>query len=45
MIEIQPIRKPIDATIKVPGSKSYTNRALLVAALARGVSRRDRCSL
>ena len=38
MIEIQPIRKPIDATITVPGSKSYTNRALLVAALARGVS-------
>jgi len=38
MIEIQPIRKPIDATIEVPGSKSYTNRALLVAALARGAS-------
>ena len=38
MIEIQPIRKPIDATIRVPGSKSYTNRALLVAALARGAS-------
>ena len=38
MIEIQPIRKPLDATIVVPGSKSYTNRALLVAAMARGVS-------
>ncbi|RKU20906.1 3-phosphoshikimate 1-carboxyvinyltransferase [Candidatus Poribacteria bacterium] len=38
MIEIQPIRKPLDATITVPGSKSYTNRALLVAAMARGVS-------
>ena len=38
MIEIQPTRKPIDATIEVPGSKSYTNRALLVAALARGTS-------
>ena len=38
MIEIQPIRKPLDATIAVPGSKSYTNRALLVAAMARGVS-------
>ena len=38
MIEIQPLRKPLDATIAVPGSKSYTNRALLVAALARGVS-------
>ena len=38
MIEIQPIRKPIDATIEIPGSKSYTNRALLVAAMARGAS-------
>ena len=38
MIEIQPIRKPLDVTIEVPGSKSYTNRALLVAALARGES-------
>lgn len=37
-MEIQPIRKPVDATIEVPGSKSYTNRALLVAAMARGVS-------
>ncbi len=38
MIEIQPIRKPFDTTIEVPGSKSYTNRALLVAAMADGVS-------
>ena len=38
MIEIQPIRKPVDATIEIPGSKSYTNRALLVAAMAHGVS-------
>ena len=38
MMDMQPIRKPIDATIEVPGSKSYTNRALLVAALARGTS-------
>ena len=38
MIRIQPLRKPIDATIEVPGSKSYTNRALLIAALARGAS-------
>ena len=38
MIEIQPIRKPLDATVAVPGSKSYTNRALLVAAMGRGVS-------
>ena len=38
MIEIQPVRKPINATIEVPGSKSYTNRALLVAAMAHGPS-------
>ena len=38
MIEIQPVRKPINATIEVPGSKSYTNRALLVAAMAHGTS-------
>ena len=31
MIEIQPIRKPLDATVAVPGSKSYTNRALLLS--------------
>ena len=28
----------IDATVSLPGSKSYTNRALLVAALAHGTS-------
>lgn len=39
MIAIRPIRKPFAATLQVPGSKSYTNRALLVAALARGTSR------
>ena len=39
MIEIQPIHKAINATVTVPGSKSYTNRALLVAALAEGRSR------
>ena len=38
MIAVQPVRKPLDATIDVPGSKSYTNRALLVAAMARGAS-------
>ena len=38
MIKVQPVRKPLDATIEVPGSKSYTNRALLVAAMAPGVS-------
>ena len=37
-IEIQPLQKTLDAAVAVPGSKSYTNRALLVAALAEGES-------
>jgi len=37
MIEMQP-RRGIDATATVPGSKSYTNRALIAAALAHGAS-------
>lgn len=31
-------KPPVDATLSVPGSKSLTNRALVVAALAEGVS-------
>ncbi|HET7270576.1 MAG TPA: 3-phosphoshikimate 1-carboxyvinyltransferase [Rubrobacter sp.] len=38
-LEITPLDRPPDATINVPGSKSVTNRALLIAALADGVSR------
>ncbi len=38
-IEIQPLAKRLDTTVAIPGSKSYTNRALLVAALAEGESR------
>ena len=38
MIEIKPIEK-IFGTVTIPGSKSYTNRALLISALANGVSR------
>lgn len=34
----RPAQGPIDATVRVPGSKSITNRALLVAALAHGAS-------
>jgi 3-phosphoshikimate 1-carboxyvinyltransferase len=37
-IEIQPARSPLDATIRPPGSKSLTNRALICAALAKGTS-------
>ena len=39
MLEIEPIQNPVDAVVTVPGSKSYTNRALLIASLAKGHSR------
>ncbi len=35
---IEPLEGPIDAVIRVPGSKSITNRALVAAALATGTS-------
>ncbi len=35
---VQPLTEPFNATVSVPGSKSQTNRALLLAALARGSS-------
>jgi 3-phosphoshikimate 1-carboxyvinyltransferase len=38
--EIKPLTKPPNCTITVPGSKSITNRALILAALAKG-----RCTL
>jgi len=37
MIEIKSVDK-VNATIRVPGSKSYTNRALITASLATGDS-------
>ena len=36
--EVLPLDRPVDATVRVPGSKSVTNRALIVAALADGTS-------
>lgn len=36
LIEIIPLEKPVRAEIAVPGSKSITNRALILAALADG---------
>ncbi len=38
IIDVRPVERPLDATVRVPGSKSITNRALLVAALADGPS-------
>lgn len=37
-ITIQPLTNPVNATVRIPGSKSYTNRALAVAGLASGPS-------
>src|SRR5256884_2079592 len=36
LIEIVPLTQPVRAEITVPGSKSITNRALILAALAEG---------
>src|ERR1043165_722075 len=36
LIELVPLDKPVRAEITVPGSKSITNRALVLAALADG---------
>lgn len=39
ILPIEPAAGPISGTVRVPGSKSFTNRAYIVAALARGQSR------
>ena len=38
-LKIKPISHPLNATVCVPGSKSLTNRALLIASLANGTTR------
>jgi 3-phosphoshikimate 1-carboxyvinyltransferase len=38
-IDIPPVSHPVSATITPPGSKSLTNRALIIAAMARGQSK------
>jgi 3-phosphoshikimate 1-carboxyvinyltransferase len=38
-LAITPISHPLKATVRVPGSKSLTNRVLLIAALADGTTR------
>jgi len=37
-LEITPIAHKLNASVRVPGSKSLTNRALLIAALANGTT-------
>lgn len=38
-VEIKPLRQKLDVAIAIPGSKSFTNRALVMAAVARGTSK------
>jgi 3-phosphoshikimate 1-carboxyvinyltransferase len=38
-LKINPISHPLNASVCVPGSKSLTNRALLIASLANGTTR------
>jgi len=38
-LQIKPIDHLLNATVRVPGSKSLTNRALLIAALANGTTK------
>ena len=39
--QVRPLLRPPNVAVRVPGSKSHTNRALICAALARGTSRLD----
>jgi 3-phosphoshikimate 1-carboxyvinyltransferase len=38
-MQVTPINHPLNASVRVPGSKSLTNRALLIASLANGTTR------
>ena len=38
-MQITTLKCPLNATVRVPGSKSLTNRALLIASLAEGTTR------
>jgi len=38
LVEIVPLSEPVQAQVAVPGSKSITNRALLLAALSSGTT-------
>jgi 3-phosphoshikimate 1-carboxyvinyltransferase len=42
-LTLEPVRKPFSADFTPPGSKSLTNRALIIAALANGQSALTNC--
>ena len=44
-LEITPLLEPIDLELNIPGSKSVTHRAFIMAALANGVSRIENPSI
>lgn len=35
-LQIDPLNKPVTSEVHIPGSKSYTNRSLILAALTKG---------
>lgn len=35
-LQIKPLTKPVSTSISIPGSKSYTNRSLILATLTKG---------
>jgi 3-phosphoshikimate 1-carboxyvinyltransferase len=37
-IKLLPTRRPISGSLAIPGSKSFTNRAIIIAAAAEGIS-------
>src|SRR5262245_38462178 len=39
ILSIKPVKRPVDAVVKVPGSKSITNRALVLAGMSDGPAR------
>jgi 3-phosphoshikimate 1-carboxyvinyltransferase len=39
MLPIQPLNHPLDGSVTLPGSKSITNRALILAAMSAGETR------
>lgn len=45
MVVIKPFEKEVNLRVSVPGSKSITNRALLLAALAEGTSTLRGCGM
>ena len=45
IVRLAPPGGPIETTVEVLGSKSYTNRSLIIAALASGTSRLSSASI